>query len=167
MTVHALDNAGWGFDSNCFVCEASNPGGLRIPFFHDDGADLVFADFTLDATFSGAPSYVHGGVTMAVLDEAMAWAAIAVARSFALTIRSTTTFHRAVHVGRPYRVEARVLGRTDRTIEAAATVADGAGRPCAEAAATFRPMGADQARAAMGVEVTGRDADLLRDGEPA
>lgn len=163
VAVHALDNASWGFESSCFVCEPSNPGGLRIPFHYDDEARVVFAEFELEATFSGAPSYVHGGVTMAVLDEAMAWATIAVARSFALTVRSTTEFHRAVRVGRRYRVEARVLGRTDHTIEAQATVSDDAGRPCAEATATFRPMGADQARAAMGVEVTGADAAFLRE----
>src|SRR3954454_15176547 len=63
---HRLHNETWGFDSNCFVCEPRNDAGLRIPFDHDDETDTVVAEFTLDDAFSGAPSYVHGGVTLAI-----------------------------------------------------------------------------------------------------
>src|SRR5699024_8543549 len=83
--VQALTNDQWGFESNCFVCEARNDAGLRIPFFHDEDTGTVTATFTLDDRFSGAPSYVHGGLLLAVLDEAMAWAAIAVAHRWAMT----------------------------------------------------------------------------------
>ncbi len=76
-----LENARWGFESNCFVCEPRNDAGLRIPFFHDEASATVTATFTLDDRFSGAPSYLHGGVLLAVLDEAMAWATIALAAS--------------------------------------------------------------------------------------
>ena len=162
MGARPLDNAAWGFESSCFVCEPSNAGGLRIPFFHDDEAGLVFADYTLDATFSGAPTYVHGGITLAVLDEAMAWAAIALAGAFALTRTTTTRFLRPVRVGQPYRVEARVTSRADHAIGARATVVDGRGRACAEAEAEFVPMSAAMARSAMGAEVAGDDAGYLR-----
>ena len=74
MALVRLRNDAWQFRSNCFVCEPSNTAGLAIPFFHDDEAGTVVADFTLDERFSGAPHYVHGGVALAVLDEAMAWA---------------------------------------------------------------------------------------------
>ena len=162
MGVRPLDNTAWGFESSCFVCEPSNPGGLRIPFFHDEDAGLVVADYTLDATFSGAPTYVHGGITLAVLDEAMAWAAIALADSFALTRTTTAHFLRPVRVGHPHRVEARVTSRTGERIDAEATVLDGQGRPCARAAAQFVPMSAAHARSAMGTEVVGDDAGYLR-----
>ena len=162
MAVHALDNSGWGFASKCFVCEPSNPGGLRIPFFHDDEADLVYAEYALEDTFSGAPSYVHGGVTLAVLDEAMAWATIAVGKAFALTVRTSTEFKWPIKIGRTYRAEARIRSREGTTIEVEGTILDERGRPCAVAQATFHAMDADQAAEAVGTEVGGDDAGYVR-----
>jgi hypothetical protein len=69
MTGIRLHNEDWGFETNCFVCEPRNDQGLRIPFFHDTELDVVFADFELSNVFSGAPTLVHGGVTLAVLDR--------------------------------------------------------------------------------------------------
>lgn len=162
MAVHALDNSGWGFESKCFVCEPSNEGGLRIPFFHDDAAAIVFADYNLQDTFSGAPSYVHGGVTLAILDEAMAWATIALAKAFALTVRTSTEFKWPIKVGRGYRVEARILSRDDAVIEVEGTISDERGRRCAVANATFQAMDAGQASEAMGTDVTGKDAGYVQ-----
>ena len=79
MTLVRLHNDDWGYETNCFVCEATNERGLRIPFFHDDEADVVVAELHLGHAFSGAPTLLHGGIVLAVLDEAMAWAAIAIA----------------------------------------------------------------------------------------
>lgn len=162
MAVHRLDNASWGFTTNCFVCEPSNEGGLRIPFFHDDEAGTVHAEYTLSETFSGAPSYVHGGVTLAVLDEAMAWATIALEKAFALTTRTTTEFKWPIRVGRTYRVEARILERDGARIEVEATVSDERGRPCAVAAASFHAMDEAQATEAMGTTLTGDDTGYVK-----
>ncbi|MGH9282543.1 MAG: hotdog domain-containing protein [Acidimicrobiales bacterium] len=162
VTLHRLDNQAWGFRSNCFVCEPANPGGLRLALFHDDEAGTVVADLRLDDTFSGPPNYVHGGVTLAVLDEAMAWAAIALAGSFALTRTTSATFVRPVRVGEPYRVEARVDGAdADGTLRTTGVVRDAAGRPCVEAEARFVPMDTAAAAAAIG-EVAGDDTEFVR-----
>lgn len=161
MAVHRLDNSSWGFASKCFVCEPSNDGGLRIPFFHDDETGTVFAEYTLEDTFSGAPNYVHGGVTLAVLDEAMAWATIAVAKAFALTTRTSTEFKWPIKVGRPYRVEARIASHEAHTIEVEGVVLDGQRRTCAQSAATFRAMDADQASDAIGT-VSGDDTGYVK-----
>ena len=67
-----LTNDIWDYESNCFVCEQSNEGGLRIPFQLDDDGDTVSASFRLGTTYSGAPALVHGGVSLALLDEAQA-----------------------------------------------------------------------------------------------
>ena len=77
----------------------------------------MVATFSLGDRFSGAPSYVHGGVTLAVLDEAMAWAAIAIGGKFAVTAETTTRFLRPVLVGKTYRVEARLTSQTAEQIE--------------------------------------------------
>lgn len=150
MTVIALTNEDWGFETNCFVCEPSNDAGLRIPFFHDVDRDLVVADVELGHAHSGAPSLVHGGVTLAVLDEAMAWACIAIGKRWAVTTETTTRFHRAVRIDTPYRVEAEVVSddapsEGAGTMRCAGRVLDGRGQVRAEAEATFTTLGEAQA----------------------
>jgi len=154
VTVTPLTNARWGFDSMCFVCEDGNQQGLRIPFFSDDEAGTVTADFTLTEAFSGAPTMVHGGVLMAICDEAMCWATIALAGSWAVTASNTHRFLRPVRLGRTYRVEARLTGRDDRGIHTAATIASSAaGKLMVEAEAVFSPLGPAQASGAIGTDV--------------
>lgn len=163
MTLRRLDNRTWGFESRCFVCDPANRSGLRLAFFADDEAGTVIADLTLDDRFSGTPRYVHGGVTLAVLDEAMAWAAIALAGRFAVTRSTSARFRRPVRIGRPYRVEARLAGRNgDGSLALSATVADPAGRPCVEATAEFVPLSAARARSAIG-RVAVDDASIVGD----
>jgi uncharacterized protein (TIGR00369 family) len=161
VTLVPLENAAWGFDSNCFVCEPTNPHGLGIAFFHDVEAAAVVADVALDDRFSGAPNYVHGGITLAVLDEAMAWAAIALGGSFALTRSTTARFLRPVAVGGSYRVEARLDTRNeDGSLALSAALTDGEGRLCAKATAAFVPIDPAQAGQAIG-PVAGDDARFV------
>ncbi|MGI8808540.1 MAG: PaaI family thioesterase [Acidimicrobiales bacterium] len=161
MARKPLTNAGWGFETNCYVCEPANRLGLRIPFFHDDEADVVTAEFRLGAEYSGAPHYVHGGVLLAVLDEAMAWAAIALAGRFAVVQSTATTFGRPVRIDELHRVEASVHDRTDTAVTARAFVADDAGRRCAEARARLVVLSTAVAGSAIG-PVTGADIRYLR-----
>ena len=161
MVLKPLTNAAWGFESNCYVCEPGNPHGLGIPFFHDEDAGLVTADFTLGSGHSGAPHHVHGGVLLAILDEAMAWAAIALASRFAVVQSTATTFDRPVRVDEPYRVEASVHDRTDTAVTARAQIADAGGRPCARARARLVVMSSAAAGSAIG-PVTGADLRYLR-----
>jgi uncharacterized protein (TIGR00369 family) len=162
MAVRRLHNSEWGFDSNCFVCEPLNQAGLRIPFDHDEARGCVVAEFTLDDAFSGAPKFVHGGIVLAILDEAMAWATIAVGGKFAVTKETTTTFDHPVHVGRAYRVEAFLGETTDATMATRAHVLDRKDRRCAEARATFVVLSAATARAAIG-DIAGENSSFLRD----
>jgi uncharacterized protein (TIGR00369 family) len=159
--VQALTNDRWGFESNCFVCERRNDAGLRIPFFHDEGAGEVTATFTLDERFSGAPSYVHGGLLLAVLDEAMAWAAIAVGGKFAVTHEFGVTFRYPVRVGRTYRVEARLTEQGVEAFRAEAAVLDAKGRSCADAHCSLVVLSAARAIDAIGTEATGDDAGFV------
>ena len=154
MTAHLLTNADWGFDALCFVCDDRNPHGLRIPFFHDDQAGTVFAELTLGEGFSGPPALVHGGLLMTLCDEAMGWATIVVAESWALTASNTHRFLRPVRLGRPYRVEARITGRDQAGIHATAVITSATnGKVSVEAEAVFSPLGRSQAMRAIGAEV--------------
>ena len=161
MALKPLTNAGWGFESSCFVCEPANPLGLRVPFFHDDDAGVVTAEFRLGAEHSGAPHYVHGGVLLAILDEAMAWAAIALAGRFAVVQSTATTFDRPVRIDEPHRVQASVHDRTDAAVTARASITDAGDRTCAEARARLVVMSTAVAGAAIG-PVTGADIRYLR-----
>ncbi|MGI9643882.1 MAG: PaaI family thioesterase [Ilumatobacteraceae bacterium] len=152
MSLIRLHNDDWGYESNCFVCEARNERGLRIPFFHDTDHSVVTAELSLSADYSGAPTMVHGGVVLAVLDEAMAWACIAVARRWAVTTETTTRFERAVRVDKPYRIEARVVEQTDSEITTAAAVLDVRGQTRARATATFTILGEAAMKRIAGVE---------------
>lgn len=145
-----LHNDDLGYETNCFVCEQSNQAGLRIPFFHDLERGLVTADFTLSDAFSGAPTMLHGGVTLAVLDEAMAWACIAIGRQWAVTSETSTKFHRAIYVDKPHLVEAEILEQTDSEIITAGRILNVKGVVRAESTATFTALGEAQLKRAVG-----------------
>ena len=162
MPLRRLTNAGWGFESNCFVCEPSNAAGMRIPFFHDEETGVVRAELNLDDRFSGAPTYVHGGVVLAVMDEAMAWATIALAGKFAVTTETSARFVHPVRIGRAYLVEARVDEPGEERMACSARVLDTEERPCAEATATFWVLSAAAAVDVIGKEITGDDTRYLR-----
>ena len=161
MPLRALDSAAFGFPTSCFVCDPENPRGLRLAFFHDDEAGVVTAEFSLGAEFSGAPQYVHGGVVLAVVDDAMAWAAIALAGRFAVVRETTTTFEHGVLLGRPHRVEARIESQTERMVHASARVLNADGKRCARSKARLVFLTEAGARSAIG-EVGDDDARFLR-----
>ena len=161
MPVRPLASAAFGFPTSCFVCDPDNTHGLRLSFFHDEEAAVVSAEFTLGAEFSGAPRYVHGGIVLAVVDDAMAWAAIALAGQFAVVRETTTTFERGVLLGEPHRVEARVESQTTRVLAAAAQVFNAEGKRCARSKARLVFLTESGARSAIG-EVTGGDTRYLR-----
>lgn len=146
----SLHNGNFGYETNCFVCEPSNDSGLQIPFFHDTDRNLVSAEFALSGAFSGAPTMLHGGVILAVLDEAMAWACIAIGRQWAVTSETSTRFDRAVYVDKPHVVEAEVIEQTDTDITTIGRVVDLKGRVRAEARATFTVLGETQLKRAAG-----------------
>lgn len=145
-----LHNDDLGYETNCFVCEQTNEAGLRIPFFHDTDRNLVTAEFKLSDAFSGAPTMLHGGVTLAVLDEAMAWACIAIGRQWAVTSEMSTRFHRAVYVDKPHVVEAEIVEQTDSEIMTAARILNLKGVVRAESTATFTALGEAQLKQAVG-----------------
>jgi acyl-coenzyme A thioesterase PaaI-like protein len=158
MTVDQLiplTNDAWGIESSCFVCEPRNESGLGIPFHHDVAGECVLADFALDERFSGAPRYVHGGVLLAILDEAMAWATIAVGGCFAVTRETTSRFEHPVRVGEEHSVRAEIVEQGDRVIHTRGTITCANGRRCVTASATFAMLDLEQAGAAAGAEITG------------
>ena len=62
-------------DGNCFACGPTNPIGMHVHFDRADGADGVVARLELAPQYQGWRGIAHGGIVMALLDEAMAHAA--------------------------------------------------------------------------------------------
>ncbi len=160
MALHPLDNTAFGFPSECFVCDPANPAGLRLRFAHDDEADKVVSELTLGPAYSGAPRFVHGGLVLAILDEAMAWAAIAIAGKFAVSRTSKASFRRPVIVDVPHRVEAVVEEHDDTSVSALARVSNPEGKRCAEASARLVVLSEETAKAAIGPDLAGNDRYL-------
>lgn len=115
----------FGFETNCYVCDPANASGLRLDFYLDDERDVVTATARLGAEYSGAPTLVHGGVLAAICDDAMAWAAIALARRFALTAESRFRYAAPVPCGQELTVTARLVGRVDTQIWLIAEICGG------------------------------------------
>lgn len=150
MTKIRLHNDDLSYETNCFVCEPNNAAGLQIPFFHDIERNVITAEFSLSDSFSGAPTMLHGGVALAVLDEAMAWACIAVGRQWAVTSETSTKFHRAIYVDKPHVVEAEIVTQTDTQLVTSGRIINIKGVIRAEATATFTALGEAQMKRAAG-----------------
>jgi len=160
MAVRTLDNTAFGFPADCFVCDQANTHGLRLSFVYDDDAAVVRSDFTLGPAYSGAPRFVHGGLVLAILDEAMAWAAIGIAKRFAVSRTSRASFRRPVMVDAHHRVEAMVESHDEASVNARARVINDQGKKCAEASARLVVLTAEGAREAIGADVGGSSAYL-------
>ncbi|MCZ8155548.1 MAG: PaaI family thioesterase [Leptospira sp.] len=57
--------------STCFGCGKDNPIGLAADFTFDDNSGEVKFTYNFKKFFNGAPTFVHGGILSAILDEAM------------------------------------------------------------------------------------------------
>jgi uncharacterized protein (TIGR00369 family) len=150
MAKVLLDNEQWEFGTNCFVCEPKNARGLGIPFYVDADAGRVEAVFTPEAHHSGAPMFAHGGFSMALIDEGMAWAVIAIAHRFGVTRETNVQFLRPVKVGAPHTVACWVESHDGQDLVAAGEVRDARGKPCVVARATFTALTKEQVAGAIG-----------------
>ena len=149
MSRKPLTNS-FAFDSRCFVCDQENEGGLRQRFFMDDELGRVVAEFVPSADHSGAPNYAHGGVSMAILDDAMAWAIIAIKDRFGLTRKAEVEFFRPVLVGRGYDVQAWVESFEDRSLVARAELRSYEGKLSVSAKGSYTVLTLEEAERAIG-----------------
>ncbi|MGI5911316.1 MAG: PaaI family thioesterase [Syntrophomonadaceae bacterium] len=54
---------------NCFVCGVENHNGLKMTFYNDDEAQVVWSELVVPDYFNGYPGVVHGGIVATILDE--------------------------------------------------------------------------------------------------
>ncbi|MBV9718458.1 MAG: PaaI family thioesterase [Candidatus Eremiobacteraeota bacterium] len=92
-------------DGNCFACGPANPIGMHVHFDRD--GEGVLARLTVAPAFQGWRGIAHGGIVMALLDEAMAHAA-GFAGHRGVTASVNVRFRRPVPLERPISVRGRV-----------------------------------------------------------
>jgi acyl-coenzyme A thioesterase PaaI-like protein len=121
--------------SDCIVCGQANPQGLRVRFTVDE--DGVLATWTAAAAFQGFRGIVHGGIVLALLDDAM-WYAAYGRGALTLTAEARVRYRRRVEVGMPVAVRARVQQHRGRVWTCAAElVGSDGGELLASAEGTF------------------------------
>lgn len=158
-----LTNDDWGLESNCFVCEGRNAGGLRLELWADHDEGVVDTSFRFDETFSGAPTLVHGGVSLAVLDEVQAWAVIAIGGQWAVTVETSSRFLQPVWVGAQHRAVARVESSDGDRFTTVGWIEDADGVRCVESSASFAAIGEAQAISFIGGDVPHEHRSYLAD----
>lgn len=163
MTARRLTNDDWGLDSSCFVCEARNDAGLQLELWADDERGEVWADFSLGAAFSGAPTLVHGGISLAILDEVQAWAVIALAGSWAVTVETSASFPRAVMLDTTYRAVGTVETTDGDRVATAGRIETPKGLVCVTSTATFQVIGEAHAVRFSGADVAEEHRRFLAD----
>jgi uncharacterized protein (TIGR00369 family) len=90
--------------STCFVCGPNNPEGLRVTF-EPEGEKGCRANYRAKEEHCGWPGLLHGGVTSALLDEAVAYA-LYFHGLFGVTARMETRFREPVAAGTPLVIRA-------------------------------------------------------------
>jgi uncharacterized protein (TIGR00369 family) len=107
-------------DGRCFACGPENEIGLQL-HFERLGEDAVHARTVLRAEFQGWKGIAHGGVALALLDEAMAHAAGAAGHR-GVTASMNARFRKPVPLGVPIEIEGRVKWTRHRVLEIHAQV---------------------------------------------
>jgi uncharacterized protein (TIGR00369 family) len=106
--------------SKCYVCGPDNPMGLRVEF-GPHGAQGSRACYTALAEHTGWDGVLHGGVILALMDEAFGWS-LFFQDIAAVTARVEARFHKPIPVGVRLIVTAQVLKQHRRLFEARAEV---------------------------------------------
>ncbi len=126
-------------DGRCFACGPENEIGLRLQF-ERSGDDGVHARTTLRPEFQGWQGIAHGGVALALLDEAMAHAAGAAGHR-GVTASMNARFRKPIPLGVPIDIEGRVKWTRRNVLELHAFVTDESGAVLVEAEGRFVSQG--------------------------
>jgi uncharacterized protein (TIGR00369 family) len=127
---------------SCFVCGEENPHGLHLKSRLEDG--LVVLDFVPREADVGWRHTVHGGITMALLDEVMTWASIVALQCACVAAEITTRLKKPMLPARRFRVEGRVVKANARLALAEGEIRDEGNEVCAVASGKYVAMSSEQ-----------------------
>jgi len=133
------DLKGWlPWTKSCFVCGEDNQRGLRLRSWIEDG--VVSLAYRTRIEDVGYRHIVHGGISMTLLDEVMAWAAIVELGKICVAAEMSTRFRAALEADVEIRVEGRVERATRRVCYSSGRILDADGREMLTASAKYMPM---------------------------
>jgi acyl-coenzyme A thioesterase PaaI-like protein len=126
-------------DGNCFACGPENPIGLHLHFDRAE-PEGVRSNALLASQFQGWRGIAHGGIVMALLDEAMAHAA-GFAGHRGVTASVSIRFRKPVPLERPIEIRGRVTWQRRNVLGVEGKITDGSGTLLAEAEGSFVSRG--------------------------
>jgi len=122
----------------CFVCGSENALGLQLRARVE--GDLVVLDHVTGAGHQGWQGILHGGVTTALADEVMTWAAILACRRACVSAEISVRMLRQIGLGVRLRVEGLAEpGARRRLVRTSARILDEDGVPLATATGKYMP----------------------------
>ena len=123
---------------DCIVCGQQNPVGMRLRFAVDErGAETRWL---VAESFQGFRGVLHGGLVLALCDDAM-WYAAYGKGGVTLTAEATVRYRARVPIGANVIVRGWVAERRGRLWQCAAEIADaGDGTVLATAQGKFLPV---------------------------
>jgi acyl-coenzyme A thioesterase PaaI-like protein len=127
-------------DGNCFACGPSNPIGMHLHFDRNADEEGVLARIELAPLYQGWRGIAHGGIVMALLDEAMAYAA-GFAGHRGVTASVSARFRKPVPLEQPIEIRGRVTWQRRNVLGVEATILDRAGNVLARAEGSFVSRG--------------------------
>jgi acyl-coenzyme A thioesterase PaaI-like protein len=102
----------------CWVCGPGNAAGLKVTFA-PDGDNGSRAEYIARAEHGGWPGVLHGGLLLALMDEALGWS-LYFHGSGGLTARFDARFRQPVPVGSVLVIRAWTMERRGRLVKARA-----------------------------------------------
>jgi uncharacterized protein (TIGR00369 family) len=122
-------------DSFCFCCGKDNEKGLRLSITYPEKGSAE-TRLTVPDWFQGWRKVTHGGLLSTILDEVMAQACIAIAKS-AVTAEITVKFLKPVETGTRIHALGKVTQTKGRVIHTQGWITGESGTAAAEATARF------------------------------
>jgi acyl-coenzyme A thioesterase PaaI-like protein len=104
----------------CWVCGPGNPSGLQVPFqpVGDNGSRAVYV---ARDEHGGWPGVLHGGVALALMDEALGWS-LYFHGAGGMTARFDARFRHQIPIGATLVIRAWTLERRARLVKARAEI---------------------------------------------
>lgn len=129
---------------HCIVCGRANAIGLRLAFAC--GPDGASADWQVDERYQGYDGVTHGGIVMAILDDAM-WYAAYGQGALTLTAEATVRYHAPVLRGQTVTATGQARRIRGRLWECTAELRAAGGQRLASASGRFLEVPPDRAAA--------------------
>ncbi len=102
---------------NCFVCGLENEYGLKLKFY-ETAPGVVEVHYVVPEHFQGYPGMVHGGITAALVDEALGRVHIGSNPDkvrFMYTAKISIQYRKPVPIGEPIKIVARATRSRQRS----------------------------------------------------